>query len=71
MPALANRPDLGKAVLPGPNRLWELSDEHLDPTMMGGSQYHSTNHSQVSFRQDVASDPLHGQRGYSEASSKS
>ncbi|XP_034682438.1 U-box domain-containing protein 52 isoform X1 [Vitis riparia] len=66
-----DRPDLGKAVLPELNRLRELSEEHLDPTMMGGSQYHSTNHSQVSFRRDVASDPLHGQRGYSEASSKS
>ena len=46
-----DRPDLGKVVLPELNRLRELSEEQMHPTMMGGSQYHSPNHSQISFRQ--------------------
>lgn len=46
-----DRPDLGKIVLPELNRLRELSEDNLYPTMMGGSQYPTSHHSQISYRQ--------------------
>ncbi|KAA8541518.1 hypothetical protein F0562_022670 [Nyssa sinensis] len=66
-----DRPDLGKVVLPELNRLRAFAEENTNHFPLNGSAGPFPNHTHISMRQDVISDPLLVHSGYGSSKSHS